>query len=97
MLETSATNHLAQMPKRREEVIVKELGDEALLFAPDGKAVHVLNQSAYLIWTLCDGAHSIPAIATVMAEHYDVDRASIVADITQTLASLQDKDLVHPL
>jgi pyrroloquinoline quinone biosynthesis protein D len=56
------------------------------VFTPDPIAVAVLQ--------LCDGARSLEAIATELAETYNAPQDQILADITALLQELADKGVV---
>ena len=66
-------------------------GKSVLLF-PEG--IVELNETAQEILTRCDG-RSLSDIARALAEEYDVDRATLVADAREVLADLQRRKLVE--
>jgi pyrroloquinoline quinone biosynthesis protein D len=58
------------------------------VFTPDAIAVAVLK--------LCDGEHSVEAIAAELAKAYDAPAERILADIVRMLQGLADKGVVAP-
>ena len=56
------------------------------VFTPDAIAVAVLQ--------LCDGARSVEAIATELAQTYNAPKQRILADVTALLQALADKGVV---
>jgi pyrroloquinoline quinone biosynthesis protein D len=56
------------------------------VFTPDAIAVAVLR--------LCDGARSVEAIATELAQTYNAPKERILADVTALLQELADKGVV---
>lgn len=66
-------------------------GKSVLLF-PEG--IVELNETAQEILTRCDG-RSLSDIARALAEEYDVDRATLVADAREVLADLHRRKLVE--
>lgn len=53
------------LPKARtENLIIKELPDEVLIYDRNTDKAHCLNNSAALVWKQCDGETSIDAIAS---------------------------------
>jgi len=83
-------------PVRNPEIQLQELGDETILYSPEQEAVHVLNQTALLIWQHCDGQNTINDIATIVQENFNVKEArDIHADIRRTLEVLVEKNLVE--
>jgi len=51
------TDAHAAKPLRKSDILVQELGEQTVLYRTKGKAIHVLNPTARLIWGLCDGQH----------------------------------------
>ena len=66
-------------------------GKGVLLF-PEG--IMELNETAQDILTRCDG-RKLSEIVHALAEEYDVDLATINADVNETLADLQHRKLVE--
>jgi pyrroloquinoline quinone biosynthesis protein D len=66
-------------------------GKGVLLF-PEG--IMELNETAQDILTRCDG-RMLSDIVRALAEEYDVDLATIAADVRETLADLQRRKLVE--
>ncbi len=66
-------------------------GKGVLLF-PEG--IMELNETAQDILTRCDG-QKLNEIIRALAEEYDVDLATISADVRETLADLQRRKLVE--
>ena len=56
------------------------------VFSPDAIAVAVLR--------LCDGAHTVEAIAAELAQTYSAPKEQILADIVPMLQGLADKGVV---
>ena len=65
-------------------------GKSVLLF-PEG--IVELNETAQEILTRCDG-RALGEIARALAEEYDVDLATLTADMREILADLQRRKLV---
>lgn len=42
-------------PERRDEVVFRSLSDEWVLYDPATRRLHVLNLTAALVWSYCDG------------------------------------------
>ena len=66
-------------------------GKGVLLF-PEG--ILELNETAQEILTHCDG-RTLGEIVRVLAEEYDVDLATLGADVRETLADLNRRKLVE--
>ena len=48
---------------RRERLIVNELADETLVYDLERDEAHCLNQTAAIVWKLCDGQTTVDEIA----------------------------------
>ena len=93
-------NMLPHYPQRRPELLIERAGRETLIYTTGpagaaGGAVHALNPTAALIWDLCDGAHSLPAIVREVSQKFAVpaDR-DLAADVSATLGEFQSKGLL---
>src|SRR6266513_2446331 len=62
---------LAQRPPmaRKQGLLVETLPDEVLVYDLERKKAHCLNQTAALIWQLCDGQRSVSEIARALSAH----------------------------
>lgn len=55
-------------PKAREDVVFRSLSKEWVLYDPRTQLLHVLNPTAAVVWSCCDGAGSIEDIAAEVCE-----------------------------
>ena len=55
-------------PHARDDVVFRALAREWVLYDPEQRKLHVLNATAALVWSLCDGDHDAAAIANEIAE-----------------------------
>jgi hypothetical protein len=55
-------NQMNTAPQKRADLVIKELGDELMLYDEINEKIHVLNHTAYLIWSFCDGCHTLKDI-----------------------------------
>ncbi len=53
---------------RKDELIVKELANELLVYDEKNQKAHCLNQTAALVWKSCDGRSDIPRITRRLAK-----------------------------
>ncbi|MGE4055263.1 MAG: PqqD family protein, partial [Vicinamibacterales bacterium] len=59
-----------RIPSRVEHFSLERLDNEILLYHPGlTKAIH-LNETAALVWELCDGQRSIAEIGTLLGEAF---------------------------
>lgn len=76
---------------KREDVIVKEMGDETVLYDQTLNLVHSLNVTASIIWELCDGEKGLDEIIQGILEKFDVDEKTARKDTEKTLAEFKEK------
>jgi hypothetical protein len=83
-------------PIRKSGITVKDIGGEIFLHDNEGKAIHVLNSTAQLIWDLCDGQHTPAEMETVIRERFAVpDGHDVMRDINQTLKTFVAKGILQ--
>jgi len=75
----------SQKPFRVPEFRLEKMDNEMLLF--NSKTTHVLylNESASVIWQLCDGKRSVDEIIDLLAGTYPEAAASIRSDVHETI------------
>lgn len=49
-------------PRKRDDVVFRRVSGDWLLFDPRTQRIHVLNLSAALVWSFCDGEHDVDEI-----------------------------------
>lgn len=55
------------LPTARADVVLRRVGNEWVLFDAARDRAHVLNLTAALVWTYCDGMHAPVAIAEAIS------------------------------
>jgi hypothetical protein len=82
-------------PKAREDVVFRPLAEEWVLFDPRRHLVHVLNLTAALVWTHCDGEISVEDLIDEVAFAFPEApaRADLVRDIDEALKRFQNEEL----
>lgn len=55
------------LPVARADVVLRRVGNEWVLFDAARDRAHVLNLTAALVWTYCDGMHVPGAIAEAIS------------------------------
>ena len=68
-------------PVRREGIMERQVGDERMLYDAVGRAVHVLNETAYFIWERCDGKHSADEIVAEAVQLSDLPEEELRIDV----------------
>ena len=70
---------------RSEQLVVRELPDETLVYDLQRHKAHCLNRSAALVWRACDGKTSVAEIAARVARELDLpnDEVFVQAALVQ--------------
>ena len=84
----------AFIPRQRPSVATVEVDDEAVLYDEASERLHVLNPTAAVIWSCCDGTLTVDELVGALAEAYGTDEVSITADVHAVLASFADEGLL---
>ena len=58
-------------PEGRDDLIFRKTGDEWLLYDPASDDIHVLNLTAALVWSFCNGEHEVDEIRAQVAGAFD--------------------------
>ena len=72
---------LSHFPVGREEITSVELDGEAVLYDESTQAMHVLNPTATVVWSCCDGTVSVDQLIDELAEAYGVEREVVADDV----------------
>ena len=81
---------LDSVPSRVEHFLLERLDDDLLLYHPGlTKMIH-LNETASLIWELCNGRRSIREIVALLSEAFPEGGARVVEDVKVTLRRFSD-------
>jgi hypothetical protein len=73
------------VPRRSATYRPEDFGDEVVLYDPAAALVVYLNDTASLIWRLCDGQRNIADIKTLLQEGYPAASDQIGEDLRETL------------
>lgn len=77
-------------PRRKPDFRMEKMDDELLLFHPALNRILYCNESASLVWQLCDGLHGAEEIAAILADAYPDAAAEIPGDVSSTLQQFFD-------
>jgi hypothetical protein len=81
-------------PQRRDDVIVIEVGAEAVLYDPVAPGVHRVNAAALLVWNCCDGTADASSISADLAETFSEPSASTLALVEEVIEGFSDHGLL---
>lgn len=82
-------------PKRKENFKLEEVGGEILLYHPETAKILYCNETAKLIWQLCDGTRTGDEMAETLREAFPEEADSVADDVKETLKKLHDHGAVE--
>ena len=82
-------------PRRKSDYRLEELDGELLIYHPTESNVVYCNQTASLIWHLCDGTHTAAEISALLSDAYPEAAASIPIDVESTLRTLTQQQVIE--
>lgn len=82
-------------PARRDDLQESELDGEGLLYDPLSGHTHRLNETALMVWRLCDGQRSTHCLAEELVTNYEVDFERALDHVEQILVRLAEAKLLH--
>lgn len=83
-------------PRRRADIVLQDVGGEAILIDPRTDEAHVLNGSAARLWQLCDGERTLDQLATEFGAIYELTAADVADDVREVLGELARLKLIEP-
>ncbi len=82
------------IPSYSASAIGRVLDKEAVVVVPARGKVNVLNEVGARVWSLCDGKHTIRAIAAVICREYAVDEAQAEEDVLEFVQDLVTRGML---
>ena len=80
--------------KRRTGVQSRLVDGEMIVLDIEHDLIHQFNKVATFIWEQCDGQRSAAEIANAIYDNFEVDEATAVKEVVETLEKLQDLELI---
>ena len=77
--------NLSAKPKQKPDYHLELIDGELLLYHLNETRILYFNETASLIWRLCDGQQSIGKIITLLSEAYPEAAGTIAADVEETV------------
>jgi hypothetical protein len=72
---------------------LREIGNEGILYDTRNKKVHVLNNTAVVVWKQCCANQTPEQIAQTVSEQFQVPFEQVLADVHEMLATFADANL----
>ena len=73
----------------------REIDGIVVVISPEDSVLHELNPTAGFIWKHATGERTTEEIARLLADEYDVDAATALADTREMIAELAAKKLLR--
>ena len=86
---------LSKKPQRKPDYRLEVIDDESLLYHPGETKILYCNQTASLIWQLCNGQRTVQEIAALLGEAFPGAAETISADVTATLGQFLDQGAIE--
>jgi len=77
------------IPKQCTGFLVEKLEGELVLFHPARNIIIHTNETAALIWQLCDGLNSVDQIVDILSGAYPDSSAEIAKEVPETIQKLR--------
>jgi len=81
-------------PKHKDAFRIEQLDDEFLLYHPSQKKIMYCNNTASLVWQLCDGKRTINEIVALLNEAYEEKEETIRNEVLQTLTTFYEHQAI---
>jgi pyrroloquinoline quinone biosynthesis protein D len=78
----------SSVPIPRRGFRVEAMGGETLIYRHSMRKAIYLNESAAVIWQLCDGRRTIKEIVDALAEAYPGERDELAMDVNEAVERL---------
>ncbi len=82
-------------PRRKPDYRIEMIDDELLLFHPAQTKILYCNETASLIWQLCDGQHTPQEITALLAAAFPEAADAMADDVTATLRQFSQHDAIE--
>lgn len=86
---------MSEHPRRKAAYRLEELDGELLIYHPTATNVVYCNQTASLIWQLCDGTRTPAEISALLSAAYPDAADSMPTDVAATLRTLTQQQVIE--
>jgi hypothetical protein len=87
--------NLETIPHQHHDFQVEQIDGETLLYQHQLKRVIYLNESAALVWHLCDGQRSVADIIELLVDSYPDTEDAVRADVIEAIDGLFLEDALY--
>lgn len=80
---------------RRSDVIEEVLDGETVVWDGRDRSLHILNETATIVWQCLDGATDIRQIARELSDAFGIEIDQMDSDVLETVRSFGDQGLLE--
>ena len=82
-------------PIRRNDLLVREVENENIIYDHTNNSVHSLNITAKFIWDFCDGKHNLSEIIKEITGKFNIDSDTALKDLKNTIEEFKANHLLQ--
>jgi hypothetical protein len=86
---------MSQRPRRKPDYCLEVIDNELLLFHPARTQILYCNETASLIWQLCDGQRNSEEMTALLAAAFPQAAETIAADVAVTLQQFTQQGAIE--
>jgi len=83
------------IPVVNPDYLVEQFDNEVVLFSLNGADVVALNQTAHLVWRLCQESLTVGQIIGLLSDAYPDQAEEIRADVIAALETMTDRGIIE--
>ncbi len=84
-----------ERPRLRDEIVLREVDEDIVVYDPVSDKIALLNQSAAVILSYCDGSHSVSDVVSKVAEVFAQPADRVDEDVRTTIEGLRAQGLLE--
>jgi len=88
---------LSAKPKQKPDYNLEMMDGELLLYHLDETKILYCNQTASLIWHLCDGQRTVGQMIDILSEAYPEAAGTMASDVEETIQQFLDAGCIELL
>ena len=82
-------------PRQKPDFKLEKMDDDLLLFHPSQNKIFYCNETAALIWQLCNGERTLEDINTLITTAYPESAETIASEIQNTLQQFFEQGAIE--
>ncbi len=86
---------MTDKPLKRDDLLVREVENENVIYDHTNNSVHSLNITARFIWDFCDGKHNLSDITQEITSKFNIDSDTAHGDLKNTIEEFKANHLLQ--